>query len=62
MRSLFFSVLVALPLAAQNPPPPPTPAAPGGPRPAAPAQRELRAAVADTGMFSPLALPEANDL
>ncbi len=62
MRSLFFSVLLALPLAAQNPPPPPTPAAPGGPRPAAAAQRELRAPVADTGMFSPLALPEASDL
>ncbi|MBL8978935.1 MAG: M1 family metallopeptidase [Gemmatimonadetes bacterium] len=60
MRPLWFSLLLAVPLAAQNPPSPPTPAAPGQ-RPA-PAQRELRAPVADTGMFSPLPLPEPNDL
>ncbi len=62
MRALFFSALVALPLSAQNPPSPPTPTTPGGPRPAAQAARELRAPVADTGIFSPLALPPANDL
>ncbi len=60
MRPLWFSVLLAAPLAAQNPPAPPTPAAPGQ-RPA-PTQRELRSPVADTGIFSPLPLPEPNDL
>ncbi len=63
MRTFLLTLLVAAPLAAQNPPPPPTPAPPGGPRPSAPApQRDLRAPVADTGIFSPLALPPANDL
>jgi hypothetical protein len=61
MRALILGLLVALPLAAQNPPAPPTPAAPAGPRPA-PQQRELRAPVADTGIFSPLALTPAGDL
>ncbi|MDX2121232.1 MAG: M1 family metallopeptidase [Gemmatimonadota bacterium] len=60
MRPLWFSLLLAAPLAAQNPPAPPTPAAPGQ-RPA-PTQRELRSPVADTGIFSPLPLPEPNDL
>ncbi len=60
MRPLWFSLLLVAPLAAQNPPAPPTPAAPGQ-RPA-PAQRELRGPVADTGIFSPLPLPEPNDL
>ena len=60
MRPLWFSLLLAVPLAAQNPPAPPTPAAPGQ-RPA-PTQRELRGPVADTGIFSPLPLPEPNDL
>jgi len=63
MRALLLTLLVAAPLAAQNPPPPPTPAPPGGPRPVAPAQqRELRAPVADTGIFSPLTLPPANEM
>ena len=62
MRALFLTLFIAVPLAAQNPPPPPTPAPPGGPRPAAPAQRELRAPAADTGIFSPLNLPPASDL
>jgi len=58
MRSLFFAVLVAAPLAAQNPPAPPTPAPP---RPTQ-SQRDLRAPVADTGIFSPAPLPPANEL
>jgi hypothetical protein len=62
MRALILSVVIALPLAAQNPPPPPTPAPPGGPRPAAPASRELHAPVADTGIFAPVALPPANEM
>jgi hypothetical protein len=61
MRALLLSLFVALPLAAQNPPAPPIPAPPGGPRPA-PQQRELRAPVADTGIFGPLALPDPSDL
>lgn len=62
MRASFLALLVAAPLVAQNPPAPPTPAPPGGARPAMPApQRELRAPVADTGIFSPLALPPANE-
>jgi Peptidase family M1 domain len=61
MRSLLFAVLVAAPLAAQNPPAPPTPAPPR-PSVPVPAQRELRAPVADTGIFSPAPLPPANDL
>lgn len=63
MRALIFSLLVVAPLAAQNPPPPPTPAPPGGRRPAMPAgPRELRAPVADTGIFAPLDLPAPNAL
>lgn len=58
MRSIILAVLVAAPLAAQNPPAPPTPARP---RPSQP-QRDLRAPVADTGIFSPAPLPPANDL
>jgi hypothetical protein len=58
MRSLFLAVLVAAPLAAQNPPAPPTPAPP---RPTQ-SQRDLRAPVADTGIFSPAPLPPANEL
>ena len=64
MRSLsLFSLTVfaSTMLAAQTPAAPPTPAAPGGPRPA-PAERKLQAPVADTGIFSPLDLPPANDL
>ena len=60
MRTLFATLLLAVPLSAQNPPAPPTPAPPGGPR--APAQRELRAPSADTGIFSPIDLPPANEL
>ncbi len=60
MRTLFATLLLAVPLSAQNPPAPPTPAPPGGPR--APAQRELRAPSADTGIFSPIDLPAANEL
>ncbi len=62
MRAFLLTLLIATPLAAQNPPPPPTPAPPTISRPAPPAQRELRAPAADTGIFSPLALPPANDL
>ncbi len=58
MRSLLLAVLVTAPLAAQNPPAPPTPAPPRPPQ----AQRDLRAPVADTGIFSPAPLPPANDL
>jgi hypothetical protein len=58
MRSLLLVVLLAAPLAAQNPPAPPTPAPP---RPAQ-AQRDLRPPVADTGIFSPAPLPPASDL
>jgi Peptidase family M1 domain len=61
MRVFLLAIVVAFPLAAQNPPPPPTPAPPGGAHPAAP-QRELRAPVGDTGIFAPLDLPPANDL
>lgn len=61
MRILFATLLFTLPLAAQNPPVPPTPAPPGGLR--APGQpRELRAPIADTGIFSPVDLPPASDL
>jgi peptidase M1-like protein len=62
MRSFLLAVLIAAPLAAQNPPTPQAPAPPGPPRPAAPAQRDLRAPVADTGIFSPAPLPPANDI
>lgn len=61
MRALLLSLFVTLTLAAQNPPAPPTPTPPGGPRPAQ-QQRELRAPVADTGIFGPLALPAPSDL
>jgi hypothetical protein len=64
MRSFLLAGILAAPLAAQNPPVPPTPAppAPVAPRPAGPGQRELRAPVADTGVFSPIPLPPASDL
>ncbi len=62
MRSFLLAVLVAAPLAAQNPPQPQAPAPPGPPRPAPAAPRDLRPPVADTGIFSPAPLPPANDL
>lgn len=62
MRVLILAFSIAFPLVAQNPPPPPTPTAPGGARSTAASQRELRAPVADTGIFAPLALPPADDL
>ncbi|HEY7684008.1 MAG TPA: M1 family metallopeptidase [Gemmatimonadales bacterium] len=62
MRALILALAFALPLSAQNPPTPPTPTPPAGPRTPVSSQRELRAPVADTGIFSPLALPPANDL
>ena len=62
MRAFLFTVLIAAPLAAQNPPTPQSPAPPGPPRPAAPAQRDLRAPVSDTGIFSPVPLPPANGI
>ena len=62
MRTALLILLIASPIQAQNPAPPPTPAPPT-PRQATPAQpRETRAPVADTGVFSPLPLPPANDL
>jgi len=63
MRPIILAVLLAAPLSAQNPPAPPTPAPPttAQPRPAQGA-RDLRAAVADTGIFSPAPLPPGNDL
>jgi hypothetical protein len=66
MRAFLLTCLVACPLAAQNPtapatpPTPPTPTAPAAPRPPAAQSRPLRAPVADTGIFSPLALPDPN--
>jgi hypothetical protein len=62
MRSFLLAVLIAAPLAAQNPPTPQAPAPPGPARPAAPAQRDIRPPVADTGIFSPAPLPAANDM
>ena len=50
-------LLVAVPLAAQTPQVPPPPAPPARAVPPAPT---MRAPVADTGVFSPLALPEPN--
>jgi peptidase M1-like protein len=57
--------LAAVPLAAQQPAPPPTPTLPGATaqRPAASLPRpQLRPAVADTGIFSPLSLPTPTQL
>ncbi len=62
MRAFALALLLSAPLAAQNPPPPPTPAPPGAPARAPAQQRDLRAPVADTGIFAPLALPPANEL
>lgn len=62
MRLVLLSLAVALPLAAQTPATPPTPAPPGPPRPAATVTRELRAPVADTGIFAPLALPTPDNI
>ncbi|HXW98057.1 MAG TPA: M1 family metallopeptidase [Gemmatimonadales bacterium] len=65
MRPFILSLFLATPLVAQQPVTPPTPPTPTPPvttRPAPPPQRGLRAAVADTGVFAPLALPPANDL
>ena len=62
---VLLSLLFAGPALAQNPAPPPTPAPPAPPTPrqapAAPA-REVKPVVEDTGIFSPLSLPPANDL
>jgi hypothetical protein len=59
MRALILTLfVVTAPLASQNPPVPATPAIPSQPRPK---PLELRAPVADTGIFGPLVLPEAND-
>src|SRR6185295_11061662 len=61
MRYLLLALALTAPLEAQQPATPPPPAAPGPPR--APAlQRDLRPLVSDTGIFSPLDLPPANDL
>jgi hypothetical protein len=62
MRALLLSMVVALPLSAQNPPPPPTPAPPAPVRTQPNQPRELKAPVEDNGIFSPLALPPGNDV
>jgi len=61
MRSSLLLALIAGPLAAQQPATPPTPTVP--PRPAATQlQAPVRPVVMDTGVFSPLPLPPANDI
>lgn len=60
MRILLLLLALVTPATAQEPRTPPTPAPPA-PRQAPPAPREARPPVADTGIFSPLALPPAND-
>ncbi len=59
---LALSLLVAVPLAAQNPPAPPTPAPPGGarPAPAAPAPSTIKPPVTDDGIWQPLELAAPN--
>jgi len=62
--SLALSLLVALPLAAQNPPAPPTPTPPGGarPAPAAAAPSTIKPPVTDDGIWQPLELAAPNNI
>jgi hypothetical protein len=62
--SLALSLLVAVPLAAQNPTAPPTPTPPGGarPAPAAPAPSALKPPVTDDGIWQPLELAAPNSI
>ncbi len=57
VRSSLLLLFVALPLAAQQ-----TPATPTVPSRPAPKPVQIQPAILDTGSFSPLLLPEANDL
>ena len=59
---VFLSLLIAGPALAQNPAPPPTPAPPTPRQAPTPPPREVKPVVEDTGIFSPLSLPPANDL
>ena len=61
---LALSLLVALPLAAQNPTAPPTPAPPGGARPAPPpaAPSTIKPPVTDDGIWQPLELAAPNNI
>jgi hypothetical protein len=59
---LLLTLLLAAPLAAQNPAPPPTPSLPGGsPKPAAPPAPAAPAVVTDNGIWQPLTLAAPND-
>jgi peptidase M1-like protein len=60
MRYLLLAFTLAAPLAAQQPTTPPTPQAPRAPKPTT--QVNLRPAVADTGIFAPIDLPQGNDI
>lgn len=57
---LTLALFVAVPLAAQQPTTPPTPAVPGVSARTTLTGPQLRAPVADTGVFSPVALPTPN--
>jgi hypothetical protein len=61
MRSAMLLVLLAGPVVAQQPATPPTPAVPQRPTQTQ-VQAPVRPVVRDTGVFSPLPLPPANDI
>jgi len=60
MLRLTLALLLAAPLAAQQPAAPPTPAVPGASARVTLAAPQLRSPVADTGIFSPVGLPAPN--
>ncbi|MEP6475387.1 MAG: hypothetical protein ABJC74_16795, partial [Gemmatimonadota bacterium] len=60
---LLFALLVAAPLAAQNPPPPPTPAPIGPPKPAQPPAPPAKVVpVTDDGIWQPIDLAAPNEI
>lgn len=62
--SIALTLLVAVPLAAQNPTTPPTPTPPGGarPAPASTAPSTIKPAVTDNGIWQPLDLAAPNNI
>jgi hypothetical protein len=62
MRFALFALLLAVPVAAQQPTTPPTPSAPGAPNATVRLQPQIKPVVEDTGIFSPLPLPPANEV